>query len=657
MRGVSPSVHNRDGTDSKLMGSYSEMNSRTHLEVRQIGVSFVDIHLLMQQVQQQGDMILSRLPPGEVALTNASPTEVAVTASESDTSVIAGMEDCLATSSPAPAQTFNVFAAYRNTDSPCDEECNCWCHSAAEQRTRWSTPPVLRSIVGMWLASYTTSLSWARDCSVQTCRRNPSSTYEVQYEFPRWLTTWTAHALIQKRLAEPPTATLRFRPRVKFGSSVQRIILSHDPFAVREFLAAHPHCVDTRLDEGGTSPLICLILVRRRFSVESWISVLEMMIQAGANLYEDDDRGISAAKLLAISCIKGTLPSSLVTRLSTLLPMSQIMSELNLSPITKILLNTQVGDIRTSLYSRPKWELAIDELDGYGQAPLHWAIQRGNLYAVEQLIAYGANVNLGAITSFTPLMLISGSMFGPKERVDCAGMLIKAGADVNAVNRAGRSALHVACRSNKSADLVRFLLRLTDVVPGTDGLPPIHLVEDPAALECLLAYGYDINVLNQNGWSCLMVSIKNGTCRNCRLLLAYGTDYTTVSHEGWTVLHIAARQAHLMVMEVLHHHGLAGVDPDALDVWGLSAEDHFRHRDWKSASEVAAFGRLMCRVRETYHAWRTDHEKRLEETECATASEDDDRGSEAETDSEDEFEDARETPLVEELGRTSADVV
>ncbi len=93
-------------------------------------------------------------------------------------------------------------------------------------------------------------------------------------------------------------------------------------------------------------------------------------------------------------------------------------------------------------------------LVGCGPPPpdisIHDAAREGNIEAIKQAIADGADVNAKGIGGFSPLLI--AAMEGHNEVVE---LLIAKGADVNAKNDEGKTALDEAKYKPETADLLR----------------------------------------------------------------------------------------------------------------------------------------------------------------------------------------------------------
>lgn len=103
-------------------------------------------------------------------------------------------------------------------------------------------------------------------------------------------------------------------------------------------------------------------------------------------------------------------------------------------------------------------ELLAGVRAGSGRSPLSAAALKGDLAAVEALLAAGAPVDGSPGEDDTPLFLTCGSTAPIPHRLAVATRLIEAGAFVRAICTGGRTPLHAAARTGP-AELVELLLR------------------------------------------------------------------------------------------------------------------------------------------------------------------------------------------------------
>ncbi|HEY6509748.1 MAG TPA: ankyrin repeat domain-containing protein, partial [Vicinamibacterales bacterium] len=138
-----------------------------------------------------------------------------------------------------------------------------------------------------------------------------------------------------------------------------------------------------------------------------------------------------------------------------------------------------------------------------------------------------------------------------------ARALVAKGADVNATEPDGTTALHWAVQRN-DVDLVSRLLRAGARVNVTNafGVSPMSeaaLGANPAVIERLLAAGADVESPNADGQTALMVVARTGQVEAARTLLKRGAKVNAVEKwRGQTALMWAVAQGHsAMVRELI----------------------------------------------------------------------------------------------------------
>lgn len=157
------------------------------------------------------------------------------------------------------------------------------------------------------------------------------------------------------------------------------------------------------------------------------------------------------------------------------------------------------------------------------------------LASVTGCLEIGANVNARDGGDNTPLHLAarSGSYAAPA----IIELLARAGGDVNALNRNGRSPLHAAltARSERSGNVA-----------------------------ALLEAGANANVRDERGWTLLHVGAWHSRTTSLSLLIEAGVDPDARNEENETALDIARRSRNAAVAEALPGGGPAGLD-EAMD--------------------------------------------------------------------------------------------
>ncbi len=150
------------------------------------------------------------------------------------------------------------------------------------------------------------------------------------------------------------------------------------------------------------------------------------------------------------------------------------------------------------------------------------AVKAGDLDMVGKLIEEGADVNASQGDGATALHWVSH-----RNDLDAASLLIAAGADINAANQLGATSLWLAA------------------INGS-----------PTMVKRLLEAGADPNVALKMGETPLMAAARSGNVRTIEQLIAHGADIDAREHErGQNALMWAAAQKHTDVARVLIRHG------------------------------------------------------------------------------------------------------
>jgi hypothetical protein len=140
---------------------------------------------------------------------------------------------------------------------------------------------------------------------------------------------------------------------------------------------------------------------------------------------------------------------------------------------------------------------AVHVFDGWERTPLHWAIKVANIDYLRMFLAAGAAPTIPGNNEALVGLVVA--LRKPREWLVA---LLDGGADIDAINEAGRTALHEACLLGM-ADEVGFLLERSAAVEVADanGLHPLHIACNRGNVEVarlLLQAGADVNALG--GW-------------------------------------------------------------------------------------------------------------------------------------------------------------
>jgi ankyrin repeat protein len=165
------------------------------------------------------------------------------------------------------------------------------------------------------------------------------------------------------------------------------------------------------------------------------------------------------------------------------------------------------------------------------EAPLADAAMRGDLSRVEVLLQQGADVNAAQGDGMTALHWAA-----ELGHADMAARILEAGADVSVKTRVGDyTPLHVAARGGH-ADVTRVLLEAgadPSMRTGTGGTMPLHFAASTASEEtvaALLEFGASVDSREEHwGQTALMFAASAGRMPTVRTLLAAGAEVNAAS--------------------------------------------------------------------------------------------------------------------------------
>ena len=221
--------------------------------------------------------------------------------------------------------------------------------------------------------------------------------------------------------------------------------------------------------------------------------------------------------------------------------------------------------------------LDVSAVDDKGRTPLHFAAAYGHLMTAQQLIELGADLEAVDPRSGTPLMTaVRNGNYGMVEGLIGAGanitgsllttaayqgdaktltVLLNGGIDSNALDGAGRTALHYA-----KADVVPLLVGAGMDVDQTDlyGNTPIYnALTDynwglAGALYAAGANGYQL-LADKDEY--LIRAAQYGLTDLSEYLISNGADVNAVAYGNWTVLDIAIKHGQIETATLLKSYG------------------------------------------------------------------------------------------------------
>jgi len=226
--------------------------------------------------------------------------------------------------------------------------------------------------------------------------------------------------------------------------------------------------------------------------------------------------------------------------------------------------------------------------DADGVTPLHLAATKGSEACVRALIEAGADVNAANVNGVTPLhglaeMLVTDTT---PAHLKVAGLLIAAGGNLSQIDGRARTPLVVAAIggnvpmaaimvaggamgvSNRAdalrhallfedADMTSLLLRAgadVNMAIGDDDLRPLHAAAQEgflAGVKTLLEHGADIEAVNGDGETALLVAVRRQKFAVVEHLILKRANLEHVDHYGNTALSLAQRRRNVGILRLL----------------------------------------------------------------------------------------------------------
>ena len=191
-----------------------------------------------------------------------------------------------------------------------------------------------------------------------------------------------------------------------------------------------------------------------------------------------------------------------------------------------------------------------------GSTPLILAARDGHWNCVQVLLHVGADVNKINYGGITPIMRAAE---GFREDMDGIKLLISSGANVNAADRKGETALWLAARSGHLST-TKLLLESgasVNTMDCSDKSALFIAVKNShiATAKLLLESGANVNAADRNHETALYCAAKNGCLSLTELLLESGANVHVANKVGGTAVTIAALSGHANIVKALVESG------------------------------------------------------------------------------------------------------
>jgi ankyrin repeat protein len=279
-----------------------------------------------------------------------------------------------------------------------------------------------------------------------------------------------------------------------------------------------------------------------------------------------------------------------MAQLEQLFPFSQSDGMLEFPHLHNVVCGIRPLNLKAQL-ENPKHRLELESRDKKGNTALYWAATRGDDESVSHLLLAGADVNARSLNHGSPL-IASGRAPTPR----CIELLLQGGADVNAANSDGFSALHAVAQFQTDPAYMRPLLIAggnIDIVTKRNFTPLMVAVfeKHPKMCEFLVQQGANLNISSLVGHSPVFEAIRRHSNECLELLLRAGADTTRVAKDGSSILHHAARYGNIETLKILAG-GDVDVDHTAVDKKGHTARHYAVTREKSTPGFIKAFNAL-----------------------------------------------------------------
>ncbi|MBU0617074.1 MAG: ankyrin repeat domain-containing protein [Planctomycetes bacterium] len=188
--------------------------------------------------------------------------------------------------------------------------------------------------------------------------------------------------------------------------------------------------------------------------------------------------------------------------------------------------------------------------DAAGETALFIAARAGRVELVQRLLTSGAGANLKNLRGASPLHVIAtdGQRTPPAQaaRKAIAGLLLAAGADVDAADGEGMTALHVGLARQRDELVAALIEGGADVhLRDANGRTPLYyaaLSNNSKAIALLVEKKADVDLADKAGNTALHAAALRCRCKAIELLLKSGANVAAPNQNGETALHVLAAQ-------------------------------------------------------------------------------------------------------------------
>ena len=202
------------------------------------------------------------------------------------------------------------------------------------------------------------------------------------------------------------------------------------------------------------------------------------------------------------------------------------------------------------LLDSPKKEELVKARNKKGETPLHCAARKSS-QCVDLLLKAGAEVDAVDLGGETSLM--RAACF---DQIGSVRRLLASGASTKKVENREKTVLHIAAFGG-SSESIKLFLTLGCLANCLDdqGNSPLHDAmashDEPVCVSLLIEAGADKDVRNDSGITPTMKACYWGMTKSLKMLLSYDTDCTVADNGGRTAVHYAVEPYNVDCLKLL----------------------------------------------------------------------------------------------------------
>ncbi|EED15180.1 serine/threonine-protein kinase ripk4, putative [Talaromyces stipitatus ATCC 10500] len=294
-------------------------------------------------------------------------------------------------------------------------------------------------------------------------------------------------------------------------------------------------------------------------------------------------------------------------KMDDLMTETSVTDDLCFTPLHHVVIGLEKADVYQQLRLNNN---CINIPDSLGRSPLHWAVIQGNTSIIAALLEHGAFPGSRDKEQMTPLHEVCRAP--QSSQAACARLLIDSGADVDARDSWGRTALRIAVGfTNTSPDLIEILLEEGADVNDSDIYGQTPLLKSIRAQSCimelLLKHGASTEATDIYGNTPLSEAIYRNSAEQLNLLMKYGSKTNQLldlqpgrrAREGRiNILHFTAWYGGIEVMRALESsEQYLCRSPDPIDDFVQYKEVRLAHGLGVGKEEYEAFVHLLSTVK------------------------------------------------------------